>query len=83
MDEDKSLRESHYEVKLASNQIENSYNQKKTQLDRVIDHMFQNESDRIINDEEIDNGGYSQVIITIIAIMMSVVILLSFLYRFL
>lgn len=82
MNEDESLKEMHHEEQLRDSLIQSTDNHKKTQLDRVIDQMFQNESDRIINDEEIDSG-YGKVIITIIAIMMSVVILLSFLYRFL
>lgn len=66
---------------LAGNHTHELMAHSKTQLDGVIDQMFQNESDRIINDEEQDSG-YGKVIITIIAIMMSAIILLSFLYKF-
>lgn len=59
-----------------------SRNRKQSQLEQIIDEMFQNESDRIIDDEE-EDVGYGKVIITMIAIMMSAVIILSFLYKFL
>ncbi|KGF76529.1 hypothetical protein LK337_0672 [Lactococcus lactis subsp. lactis] len=43
--------------------------------------MFQEESDMVINDAE--EKGYGKFIIILIAIMMTLVILLSFIYKIL
>ena len=54
---------------------------KNSQLDDAIEQMFQEESDMVINDAE--EKGYGKFIIILIAIMMTLVILLSFIYKIL
>ncbi|AYG00916.1 hypothetical protein [Lactococcus allomyrinae] len=58
-----------------------AYWYKPSQLEIVIEEMFKNESDRIINDEE--DTGYGKFVTSLIAIMMSAVVLLSFVYKIL
>ncbi|GAB2021985.1 hypothetical protein RyT2_10590 [Pseudolactococcus yaeyamensis] len=55
---------------------------KQTQLDVLIEEMFENESAKV-TDVEKKEFGHGKVIIIVIAVMMSVVVLLSFLYKIL
>lgn len=65
-----------------TNESRESNDNKHSKLELMIEEMFQNESDRINDEEEIETS-YSKVIISIVAILMSAVILISFIYRFL
>ncbi|MCL2113955.1 hypothetical protein [Lactococcus protaetiae] len=67
--------------KLDKIEAKTAYWYKPSQLEIVIEEMFQNESDRIINDEE--DTGYGKLVTSLIAIMMSAVVLLSFVYKIL
>lgn len=55
---------------------------KQTQLDRAIEQMFQNECQKVFI-EEVEPFDRNKMITTVTAVLMSTVVLLSFLYKLL